>query len=142
MPISIQRNKAKDKAGNLTKECATYTNTELSKQGIESYGNAYHILKQFRPKHNGYSRELPDFSDDKTASDSTATIINYHRAAADNIKENFDKSKLDPSQIYVVNMYYNTSPHILDFYKDAVKDKTGTYGTHVGHLYFDKDQND
>lgn len=39
-------------------------------------------------------------------------------------------------------MYYNTSPHILDFYKDAVDDKTGTYGTHVDHLYFDKDQND
>lgn len=60
MPISIKRRAAKDKAGNLTKECATYTNTELSKQGVESYGNAYHILNQFRPTYNGYPKDLPD----------------------------------------------------------------------------------
>ena len=142
MPISIKRGAAKDKAGNPTKECATYTNTELSKQGVESYGNAYHILNQFRSTYNGYPKDLPDFEGDKTAADSTQTILNYHRQAADNVRDNFDKSKLDPSQTYVVNMYYNTSPHILDFYKDAVDDKTGTYGTHVDHLYFDKDQND
>ena len=32
-------------------------------------------------------------------------------------------------------MYYNTSPHILDFYKDAVDDKTGTYElVHMEHM--------
>lgn len=142
MPISIKWGAAKDKAGNPTEECAKYTNAELLKQGIESYGNAYHILNQFRPTYNGYPKTLPNFEGDKTAADSTQTILNYHREASDNVKSNFDKSKLDPDQTYVVNMYYNASPHILDFYKDAVKDKTGTYGTHVGHLYYDKNLSD
>lgn len=142
MPISIKWGCAKDQNNNYTEECATYTNAELNKRGIESYGNAYQILNQFRSKYNGYPRELPNFKEDKTARDSIATIMNYHRAASDNIKENFDKSKLNPNQTYVVNLYYNKSPYILDFYKETVKDNTNTYGTHVGHLYFDKDQND
>lgn len=142
MPISIKKHTAKDKNGKYTEECAAYTNAELAEQGIESYGNAYHILSQFKPTYNGYPKTLPDFEGDKTAADSTRTILNYHRDASDNIKANFDKSELDPDQTYVVNMYYNISPHILDFYKDAINDKTGTYGTHVGHLYYDKNLND
>lgn len=70
MPISIKWGAAKDEAGNPTKECAKYTNAELAKQGIESYGNAYHILSQFRSTYNGYPKTLPDFEGDKTVADS------------------------------------------------------------------------
>lgn len=68
--------------------------------------------------------------------------MNFHRIAADKIKENIDKSQLDITQNYVINMYYNTSPHMVDFYNDAIKNDTKNYGTHVGRLFYDKDQKD
>ena len=68
--------------------------------------------------------------------------MDYHRQASDNVKNNFDKSKLDPNQNYTVNMYYNTSPYMRKFYNEAVKQDTDNYATHVGRLYYDKNQKD
>ena len=60
-----------------------------------------------------------------------------HRQAADYIKEHLDISKLIPGAYYVVNMYYTTSPYMLQFFYEARKQGTGNYGTHVGVLYYD-----
>lgn len=84
MSISIKWGAAKDKAGNPTEECATYTNTELSKQGIESYGNAYHILKQFQSKYNGYPKDLPDETKvlNSLSDESTEVDLTYNKSTS------------------------------------------------------------
>ena len=135
----ILKGQAKDHNGNFTTECAAYVNGQLSKDGIESYGNAYHIPAQFKSVMNGYDHvELPSGKmTGYSSADSTSTIMNAHRAASDYLKQNFDESQLDPEQNYVVNMYYNSSPHMNEFYQNAEKDKTNNYGTHVGKLYHD-----
>lgn len=96
MAKKIQWGAAKDKWGKYTEDCAADTNRWLQEQGIESYGHAYQVPDQFRKVFNGYPSQLPEFPKDATASDSTRIIMDYHRLASDNIKENFDKSKLNP----------------------------------------------
>lgn len=107
---------------------------------MESYGNAYHIPAQFRSVVNGYNHvDLPSGKmEGYSPADSTKAIMAAHRAASDYIKDSFDVSQLDPKENYVVNMYYNTSPHMNDFYKSAEKDGTENYGTHVGRMYYDQ----
>ena len=106
---------------------------------MESYGNAYNIPAQFKSEINGYDHvDLPSGKmEGFSPADSTKAIMTAHRAASDYIKENFDVSSLDPNENYVVNMYYNTSPHMNDFYKAAEEGNTNNYGTHVGRLYHD-----
>ena len=41
------------------------------------------------------------------------------------------------NHVYPVNMYYKTSPHMIDFYNSAIKENTGTPATHVGYAYWD-----
>lgn len=137
MAKKILYKKGKDRQGNYTEECAADTNRWLHEQGVESFGNSYEIPAQFKPVINGYSTlDLPDMTG-YSPSDSTKTIMNVHRQASDYIKDNFDVSTLDPKQNYVVNMYYNTSPHMNDFYQKAKEGKTDNYATHVGRMYHD-----
>lgn len=136
----ILKNKGRNRNGQFSTECAEDTNRWLLEKGVESYGNAYQIPSQFKSVINGYDHvDLPTgkmkgFS----SADSTKVIMNAHRAASDYIKDNFDINTLDKDQNYVVNMYYNNSPHMNTFYKNAEKGNTDHYGTHVGRLYNDE----
>lgn len=121
--------KAINSKGQLTNECAEYLNSVLRKNGINSWGNAYAVNKQFKTFYNGYNK----VSKPKTTN--RENILNMHKAAADNLKANMDTTQLNPNHVYTANMYYSTSPHMIDFYQAASKHNTGTYGTHTGLLY-------
>ena len=140
MSTKILWKKGCDRNGNYTEDCAADTNRWLQERGVESYGNAYEVPSQFKSVVNGYKTvDLPDMTG-YSPSDSTKTIMNVHRQASDYIKDNFDVSQLNPKENYVVNMYYNTSPHMNDFYQKAQEGDTGNYGTHVGRLYNDAEK--
>lgn len=85
---------------------------------------------------------MPEFPRNATQVDSSRVIMDYHRKASDNVKNNFDIDDLDKDDVYVVNMYYNSSPHMVPFYNDAVENDTRNYGTHVGRAYWDEDKKD
>ena len=142
MSTKILKGQGRDIDGCFTMECGRDTNRWLAERGVESYGNAYHIPAQFKSVINGYDHvELPSGKmEGFSPADSTKTIMQAHRAASDYIKDNFSTDQLDKNQNYVVNMYYNTSSHMNDFYKNAEEDKTDNYGTHVGRLYHDPEQ--
>jgi hypothetical protein len=128
----------RNRYGKYTKECAAHANGRLKRAGIYSFGHAYQIPCHFPSVINGYKKvklpELSKISWEKRAS----AILNAHRQAAEYVKENLNINKLIPGRYYVVNMYYSTSPHMIEFYVAARKQGTGNYGTHVGVLYYDK----
>lgn len=123
-----------DRLGNKTDECATYSNTIMRNLGINARGDAYQVGRFYTPVLNGYDGM------EVNSGASRNQIINTHRAAADKVKEFFDESQLDKDHVYPVNMYYNTSPHMKDFYEKAIKEKTDTFGTHTGLLVWDGDK--
>ena len=124
----------RDRYGKYTKECAAHANGRLKKAGIYSYGHAYQIPYHFPSVINGYHHaKLPELG-----KANAATILSAHREAADYVKENLDMSKLEKGKYYVVNMYYSTSSHMIEFYVAAKRQGTGNYGTHVGVLYYDQ----
>lgn len=128
----------RDRYGAFTEECAAHANGRLKRFGILSVGHAYQILAQFPSVVNGYSHvKIPNINKMDWSSRVKA-VLAAHRAAADYIKEHFDIYSLIPGEIYVVNMYYSTSPHMLEFFVAAKYQGTGNYGTHVGVLYYDK----
>lgn len=127
----------RNRYGKYTSQCAAHVNGRLTKAGHYSNGHAYQILSRFPSVINGYkSVEIPNLS--KLSSEKRApAVLKMHRQAADYVKEHLDISKLIPGKYYVVNMYYTTSPYLLQFFYSARKQGTGTYGTHVGVLYYD-----
>lgn len=127
----------RNRYGKYTDQCAAHANGRLTRAGYYSQGHAYQIPARFPSVINGYkSVKIPDLS--KVSSDKRyATVLNMHRQAADYVKENLDISKLVPGKYYVVNMYYSTSPYMLQFFYSARKQGTGNYGTHIGVLYYD-----
>lgn len=126
----------RNRYGKYTEQCAAHVNGRLTRAGHYSQGHAYQILSHFPSVINGYKGvKIPDLS--KVSSDKRfSTVLNMHRQAADYVKEHLDISKLVPGKYYVVNMYYTTSPYMLQFFYSARKQGTGNYGTHVGVLYY------
>ncbi len=124
-----------DRRGNPTKECAAYVNATLMHNGINSCGDAPAINGQFKEIFNGYdesgfNRRKADLG--ITHNDSIRNIRAIHNKASDAVRKDFDSKSLDKDHIYVVNMYYTTSPHMIDFYNRGTK----TPGTHTGVLYW------
>lgn len=118
-----------DRLGNITPQCATYTNTLMRSLGINARGDAYQVGHYYTPVVNGYD------GINLQKGLSNAQIMNQHRQAADNVMQNLDTLALQKNHIYPVNMYYNTSPYMQEFYNKAVDENTGTPGTHTGVLY-------
>ena len=54
--------------------------------------------------YSGYT----DKQDTKNFSEQASDMRNH--TAADNLRDNFDLNSLDPSKVYMVNMYYDSSP--------------------------------
>ena len=127
----------RNRAGKYTSQCAAHVNGRLTRAGYYSNGHAYQILSRFPSVINGYkSVKIPELSK-LSSEERVPAVLNMHREAADYVKENLDISKLVPGKYYVVNMYYTTSPYMLQFFYSARKQGTGNYGTHVGVLYYD-----
>lgn len=128
----------RDRNGRFTEECAAHANGRLIRFGIPSYGHAYQIPSHFYPVINGYAElSVPNVSN-LAGKAKTQAIMSTHRKAADYVKANLNIDALDPASCYVVNMYYSTSPHMVEFYVAARRQQTLNYGTHVGVLYYDK----
>lgn len=127
-----------DRLGNLTPECATYVNTQLRSMGINAGGDAYQMGRRYKDFVNGYNGvNLTPNMAGYNHNDSIQAIRNIHYQAADNFKNNLDPSQMRKNHVYPVNMYYKTSPHMIDFYNSAIKENTGTPATHVGYAYWD-----
>ena len=127
-----------DRLGNLTPECATYVNTQLRGMGINAGGDAYQMGRRYKDFVNGYDGiNLTPNMAGYTHNDSIQAIRNIHYQAADNFKNNLDILQMRKNHVYPVNMYYKTSPHMIDFYNSAIKENTGTPATHVGYAYWD-----
>lgn len=125
-----------DRNGKPTEECAAYVNGNLQANGINSWGSAYAVNNQFKKFKSGYDNmdtnlKMKGYS----RRDSTDAILDMNHKAADNLKNTIDINQLNPDHIYTVNMYYNGSPKVRQFYNAAKQEKTGSYGTHVGQLY-------
>lgn len=118
-----------DRLGNKTLECATFSNTWMRNNGINAGGDAYQVGRHYSPVVNGYD----GMNFQRGASN--AQIMNYHRQAADKVQQNLDTLALQKGHMYPVNMYYNTSPHMQEFYNKSLDENTGTPGTHTGVLY-------
>jgi hypothetical protein len=128
----------RDRFGRFTDQCAAHANGRLKRAGYYSQGHAYQIPYYFPSVINGYTKlTVPDISKLSSWNEKALAVLDMHRQAADYIKEHLDISKLTPGAYYVVNMYYTTSPYMLQFFYEARKQGTGNYGTHVGVLYYD-----
>jgi hypothetical protein len=126
----------RNRYGKFTDQCAAHVNGCLSKVGYYTQGHAYQIPSYFPSIINGYMKiDVPSLSELRTELRFSA-VLNMHRQAADYVKEHLDISKLVPGKYYVVNMYYNSSPYMLQFFYAASKQGTVNYGTHVGVLYY------
>ena len=126
----------RDRYGRFTDQCAAHVNGRLKKFGYYSQGHAYQIPYHYPSVINGYLRvEVPDLSTISPEKRASA-VLNMHREASDYVKKHLDISKLVPGKYYVVNMYYTTSPYMLEFFYAAKKQGTYNYGTHVGVLYY------
>ena len=126
----------RNRYGKFTDQCAAHANGCLARAGYYSQGHAYQIPSYFPSVINGYNNvNIPDLSK-VSAAERFNTVLNMHHEAADYVKEHLDISKLVSGKYYIVNMYYSTSPYMLEFFYDAKKEGTGNYGTHVGVLYY------
>lgn len=65
--------------------------------------------------------------------------IKRNHTAADNLKSKFNTNTLDKSKVYMVNMYYDSSPNAGIAWYGA---SNGTTGTHTGNLYWNSETND
>ena len=118
-----------DRLGNRTLECATFSNTWMRNNGIKAGGDAYQVGRHYSPVINGYD------GINLQRGVSNKQIMDYHRQAADKVQQNLDTLSLQKEHMYPVNMYYNTSPHMQEFYNKALDENTKTPGTHTGVLY-------
>lgn len=118
-----------DRLGNKTLECATFSNTWMRNNGINAGGDAYQVGRHYSPVINGYD----GMNFQRGASNKQ--IMDYHRQAADKVQQNLDTLSLQKGHMYPVNMYYNTSPHMQEFYNKSLDENTKTPGTHTGVLY-------
>ena len=126
----------RDRYGRFTDQCAAHVNGRLKKFGYYSQGHAYQIPYHYPSVINGYLKaKIPDLSTISPEKRASA-VLNMHREASDYVKKHLDISKLVPGKYYVVNMYYTTSPYMLEFFFAAKKQGTYNYGTHVGVLYY------
>ena len=129
----------RDRYGRFTDQCAAHVNGRLQKVGYYSQGHAYQIPYYYPSVINGYMNvKIPDLSQ-ISAEKRFSAVLNMHRQASDYVKEHLDISKLVVGRYYVVNMYYTTSPYMLEFFYAAQKQGTRNYGTHVGVLYYSAD---
>lgn len=118
-----------DRLGNKTLECATFSNTWMRNNGIKAGGDAYQVGRRYSPVINGYDGM------NLQRGVSNKQIMDYHRQAADKVQQNLDTLSLQKGHMYPVNMYYNTSPHMQEFYNKSLDENTKTPGTHTGVLY-------
>ena len=126
----------RDRYGRFTDQCAAHVNGRLKKFGYYSQGHAYQIPYHYPSVINGYLKaKIPDLSTISPEKRAFA-VLNMHREASDYVKKHLDISKLVPGKYYVVNMYYTTSPYMLEFFYAAKEQGTYNYGTHVGVLYY------
>lgn len=118
-----------DRLGRITPECATYSNTFMRSLGLKAEGHSYQVGSHYAPVINGYDNL------DLSRGLSEGQIMDLHRQAADYVMRNLDTLSLRKSHIYPVNMYYYSSPHMVEYYEKALDENTGTPGTHTGILY-------
>ena len=101
----------------------------MRNNGIKAGGDAYQVGRHYSPVINGYD------GINLQRGVSNKQIMDYHRQAADKVQQNLDTLSLQKGHMYPVNMYYNTSPHMQEFYNKALDENTKTPGTHTGVLY-------
>ena len=129
----------RNRYGQFTDQCAAHANGCLARAGYYAQGHAYQVVSYFPSVINGYSKvKVPDLTK-VSAKQRFSTVLNMHYEAADYVKEHLDISKLVIGKYYIVNMYYRTSPYMLQFFYAARKECTRNYGTHVGVLYYSTD---
>ena len=126
----------RDRYGKFTDQCAAHANGRLARAGYYSQGHAYQVPGYFPSIINGYKSVTIPVLSKVSANQRFATVLNMHHEAADYVKEHLDMSKLVRGKYYVVNMYYRTSPYMLQFFYAARQQGTGNYGTHIGVLYY------
>ena len=129
----------RNRYGKFTDQCAAHANGRLARAGYYAQGHAYQVVSYFPSVINGYSKvNVPDLTK-VSAKQRFSTVLNMHYEAADYVKEHLDISKLVVGKYYIVNMYYRTSPYMLEFFYAARRECTRNYGTHVGVLYYSTD---
>lgn len=126
----------RNRYGKYTDQCAAHANGCLTRAGYFSQGHAYQVVSYFPSVINGYAHVTVPSISKMGYKESVATVLKMHKEAADYVKKHLDISKLVPGKYYLVNMYYSTSPYMLEFFHAARKEGTRTYGTHVGVLYY------
>lgn len=133
--------KSIDRNGNLTNQCAAYVNKVLDDNGIESYGDAPAINKQFKEVYSGYSDiDSKEYNvNGLPIKERTDSILSMHHRAARNVANKLNVNNLDKTHVYTVNMYFgqnrkNASPYLNEFYDKGIKDKSP--GSHEGVLYY------
>ena len=137
--IKVVKWGGRNRYGKFTDQCAAHANGRLGRAGYYAQGHAYQVVSYFPSVINGYSKvTIPDLTK-VSAKQRFSTVLNMHREAADYVKEHLDMSKLVVGKYYLVNMYYSTSPYMLEFFYAARKECTRNYGTHVGVLYYSSD---
>jgi hypothetical protein len=132
----IEKWAGRNRYGKYTEQCAAHANGCLARAGYYAQGHAYQVVGYFPSVINGYTNvEIPNLAD-MSYGERFAAVLNMHIEAADYVKAHLDISKLATEKYYLVNMYYNTSPYMLQFFYAAHKEGTRNYGTHVGVLYY------
>lgn len=135
----IEKWAGRNRYGKYTEQCAAHANGCLARAGYYAQGHAYQVVSYFPSVINGYSKvNVPDLTK-VSAKQRFSTVLNMHYEAADYVKEHLDISKLVVGKYYIVNMYYRTSPYMLEFFYAARRQCTRNYGTHVGVLYYSTD---
>ena len=120
--------KAGQEAG--TTECARWQNQTLRDYDYMISGNAWD-LNGVDEVFNGYNVDAKPQTYDEQA------VIDYNKAAAKNVYDNFDSKTLNPEETYVVNMFYGGSRYQPIAYEDG---RDGLAGTHTGILSYNKNK--
>lgn len=147
---SVQNNKAysydiKTKSWVPTEECALWANDSLRRfknnKGKNIYtsdnigGDAWTRLTAGKNKmiYSGYDSEEYDR---RGYSEKNSNKRNHD--ASNKLRKEFNSDVLDKSKVYLVNMYYDRSPHKQTAWKEGA---SGVTGTHTGNLYWDEGSN-
>lgn len=124
MPSNSVRNAVIN--GNPVENCAEASNFVMNKKGYKMAGHAW--TRNGTTVYNGYEHVQ------KPKSYSRGSYNDFSWDAADDLKQNFDTTKLDKKQLYDVNMYVTDSSNAKTAFKENTNNR---YGSHTGHLFHD-----
>ena len=124
-PKDYSDEKATLKDGSVTEECAKWSNTELQKQGLSIFGDAWtrSSNKGIKKIYSGYDKSKRPINYDKDE------VLKYTLDAADSISRVIDTDKLKHNDI--VGLYFRNSPNTKKAYE---KGTNGETQTHTGHI--------